>query len=68
MQDAPSTAQIRAGRALLGWPLKTLAFHAGFTVARASRDERDASPSRAYLAKILTEHGVRFIPGGVVLS
>ncbi len=64
----PTTEQLRAGRALLGWKLKALAHHAGQNLSDTSEGERGGDLQRAYLGKVIAEHGVRFIPGGVVLS
>jgi predicted transcriptional regulator len=65
MTITASPAQIRAGRALLGWSLSELAERAGVsrpTLAKIEKNFDDStSKSRRIVQKLLEEHGVEFL-------
>lgn len=66
--SAPSTRQLQAGRALLGWKLKHIAHHAGAPIFKVSSDEQSPDDARREgIARILARNGVRFTRNGVVL-
>lgn len=63
----PTTRELRAGMALLGWRDKNVAYAAGqplTTIYCALHS--DSSAQREKIARILRDEGVRFIPGGAV--
>ncbi|HWU62862.1 MAG TPA: helix-turn-helix domain-containing protein [Ensifer sp.] len=60
-----SPAQIRAGRALLGWSLSELAERAGISRPTLTKIEKDfddsTSKSRRIVQRVLEEQGVEFL-------
>lgn len=65
----PTSAQFRAARALLGLPLKSVAYAAGVSVDAVfcvEHGRRETMVPR--VQAVLEAKGVRFIPDGVVLA